>query len=73
MQYQLSKKEYIELLSLVSLYDFCLEKTVTFYYDLLGYFSELLTVIPKQNCSTFKKYLLFKGRTVLSFGLKIRN
>ena len=35
----LSKKEYIYLLLLVNLYDFCLEKIVAYDSDLLGNFS----------------------------------
>ena len=35
----LYEKEYIDLLPLVNLYDFCLEKTVPCYFDLLGHFS----------------------------------
>ena len=31
-------KEYIDLLPLINLYDFCLGKTVTCYFDLLGHF-----------------------------------
>ena len=60
----LTKKEYFDLLPLVNLYDFCLEKAVTCYFDLLGHFSCGLTVISTQNCST----LINK----VSFGLKDR-
>ena len=35
----LSKTEYIDLLSLVNFYDFCLKNTVTCYFELLGHFS----------------------------------
>ena len=35
----LFKKEYIDLCPLAKLYDFCLEKIVACYFDLLGHFS----------------------------------
>ena len=35
----LSKKGYIDLLPLVNLHDFCLEKTLTCYFELHGHFS----------------------------------
>ena len=36
----LSEKEYIDLLQLVNLYNFCLEKTISCDVDLLVYFSK---------------------------------
>ena len=47
----LLKKEYMYLLPLISLHDFCLEKTLTCYFDLLAHFSRRLGVIATQNGS----------------------
>ena len=34
-----SRTGYMDLLPFVNLYDFCSERTLTFYFDLLGHFS----------------------------------
>ena len=45
----LSKTEYIDLLTLVNFYDFCLAKTVTSYFDLPGHFRDVERLCPPKS------------------------